>query len=164
MSQAILRGAIAAAVGALIFYAVTALSGYRIGLISVLVGYLVGRAVRSGSGNLGGRRFQIVAVLLAYLAIGATYIPLVQESLSKPRSQATQSKQPSIEQPVRQVSTVFVVAFSFAVPVIALINLDLLSSLITGIALWEAWRLNRGIQIQFSGPFSVGTAGAASAP
>src|SRR4051812_36605418 len=39
------------------------------GLPSLLASVLVGYAVRQGSGNRGGRPYQILAVLLSYLAI-----------------------------------------------------------------------------------------------
>ena len=74
MAQAALFGLGAAALGSVIFYGVTALTGYEIGLIGVLVGYLVGKAVRKGSGSIGGVQYQVLAVGLTYLSITSTYV------------------------------------------------------------------------------------------
>jgi hypothetical protein len=70
-------GLAAAILGAGIYFAVRAASGYEIGLISILVGYLVGKAVRWGCGGRGGWLYQTLAVLLTYLAIVSTYVPMI---------------------------------------------------------------------------------------
>jgi hypothetical protein len=58
-------------------YALVAiLTGLEVGLIAILVGYMVGRAVRHGSGGLGGRPQQILAVVLTYFAITTSYLPV----------------------------------------------------------------------------------------
>jgi hypothetical protein len=49
-----------------------------VGLPSLLASVLVGYAVRRGSGNRGGRAYQVLAVLLSYLAIAIMYIPAVR--------------------------------------------------------------------------------------
>jgi hypothetical protein len=59
----------------LIFYGVRVLTGYEIGLISILVGFLVGGGVRRGADYRGGRAYQFLAVFLTYFAIGASYLP-----------------------------------------------------------------------------------------
>jgi hypothetical protein len=64
-------------VGALLYYAVVKLTGYEIGLIAIVVGLLVGRAVRWGSGGRGGRGYQVMAVAITYVAIVATYVPFM---------------------------------------------------------------------------------------
>jgi hypothetical protein len=63
--------------GALLYYAVLALSGYEIGLIAIAVGLMVGHGVKWGSGGRGGRRFQVMAVAITYVAIISTYVPFV---------------------------------------------------------------------------------------
>ena len=49
--------------------------GYPLGLIAVLVGWMVGKAVLAGSGNRGGRAFQVMAVALTYCAIVMSNVP-----------------------------------------------------------------------------------------
>ena len=66
----------AAVAGAAIYYAVIAISNLEIGIVAILIGYMVGWAVRKGAGGRGGRRFQILAVALTYWAVGLAYAPL----------------------------------------------------------------------------------------
>ena len=70
-------GLIAAAVGSALYYAVLARTGYEIGLVAIVVGFLVGRAVNRGSQGRGGRAYQVLAVGLTYFAIVTTYIPMI---------------------------------------------------------------------------------------
>jgi hypothetical protein len=69
-------GAGAAAACSLGYAAITALSHLEIALVAILVGYLVGRAVRIGSYGLGGRRSQVLAVALTYFSITGSYLLL----------------------------------------------------------------------------------------
>ena len=45
--------------GAIIYYAVIAISGSRDRIVAILIGYMVGYAVRKGAGGRGGRRLQV---------------------------------------------------------------------------------------------------------
>lgn len=81
--KAALLGFGAGLVGTAVYYGVLALTGYEIGLISIAVGWLVGRAVFIGSGNRGGRRYQVLAVAVTYFAICASYIPMILGELSQ---------------------------------------------------------------------------------
>jgi len=75
--RALAGGSVAAALGAAIYYAVVALTGYEIGLIAIVVGYLVGAGVRWGGHARGGRPYQALAAGLTYLAIVSTYVPFM---------------------------------------------------------------------------------------
>jgi hypothetical protein len=66
----------AAIVGAGIYYAVIAITDFEIGIVAILIGYMVGYAVRKGAGDRGGRRFQVLAAVLTYWAVGLAYTPL----------------------------------------------------------------------------------------
>jgi hypothetical protein len=76
-------GLAAATAGALLWYAIRVATDHELGIVAVGVGYVVGKAVRKGSGNWGGRGFQFLAVLLTYLSIAATYLPIVIEARNK---------------------------------------------------------------------------------
>jgi hypothetical protein len=65
----------AALAGAAIYYGVIAITNLEIGIVALLIGYMVGHAVRSGAGR-GGRRFQVLAAALVYLSVGMAYSPL----------------------------------------------------------------------------------------
>jgi hypothetical protein len=76
-------GAVAAALGAGIYWAILALTGYEIGLISILVGFMVGAAVRAGSEQRGGWLYQLLAIFLTYTAIVSAYVPLVVKGFNE---------------------------------------------------------------------------------
>jgi len=69
--------------GALIWYAVRAAAHMEIGLVAVLVGVMVGKAIRKGSGGRGGRGYQVLAVVLTYCCIAANYVPDVIEGIAQ---------------------------------------------------------------------------------
>lgn len=173
LMQAFLYGLGAAVLGSLIFYAVSALTGYQFGLIAVVVGWLVGKAVRKGSGGLGGRRYQIMAVLLTYASVASTHVPAITKYFDAQAAKAEQSSigsgnQVSSETPARPVlhaGSVSFYAWVFALALaLPLLNAkhDILGLVIIGIALWEAWKFTREVKVQFSGPFAVASSPGAS--
>jgi hypothetical protein len=76
-------GIAAAIAGAILYYGVIALTGWEIGLVAIVIGFMVGFAVRKGSGGAGGRRYQWLAVILTYFAVGLAYAPLAFKSFSE---------------------------------------------------------------------------------
>jgi hypothetical protein len=87
---------IGAAIVGMIFYAgFTIVTGIYIGYVSLAVGWLVGKAIMLGSKGIGGRRYQIAAVILTYAAVSLAAIPIAISSYVKatPESQSTQLKQ-----------------------------------------------------------------------
>lgn len=81
--KSILFGLGAAIAGFIIYYAVLKITGYEIGLIAILVGFMVGKAVMIGSGYRGGIKYSVIAVLLTYISIVSTYVPLIIEEIRK---------------------------------------------------------------------------------
>jgi hypothetical protein len=68
----------AAALGGCALYALVAIVLHaEIGLIAILVGWMVGKAIRHASYGRGGRAQQILAVTLTYFAITTSYIPVI---------------------------------------------------------------------------------------
>src|SRR6266542_1094877 len=67
-------GSGAALVSAILWYAVSAITGYQIGLVAVAVGFIVGLAVKKGGEGRGGRKLQVLALLLTYGAMAAANI------------------------------------------------------------------------------------------
>ena len=78
----------AAIAGAAIYYAVIAIANLEIGIVAILIGYMVGWAVRKGAGGRGGRRFQVLAVVLTYWAVGLAYTPLAFKEITKDKKDA----------------------------------------------------------------------------
>jgi len=90
----------ASVAGAAIYYAVIAITNLEIGIVAILIGYMVGWAVRKGAGGRGGRRFQIVAVVLTYWAVGLAYAPLAYKEVVKNKvSSSAQSDAAATDKP-----------------------------------------------------------------
>jgi len=66
--KALLFGSLASIVGAGIYYAILKISGYQFALVSILIGLMVGSAVKSGCGGRGGWVYQTLAVFLTSLS------------------------------------------------------------------------------------------------
>ncbi len=180
--RASLFGLGAAVVGAVLYYIVARTTGYNIGLIAILVGFMVGRAVHVGTGNRGGRVYQFLALFLTYSAIVAMNAPLVIEEVlqEKAHEQAApgpaqlpngagieaQTAPPKAAPDVNRVAAPrgplplvvflgFAIAFFYAIPVIEVMSAPI-SAVIYGFGLWEAWRINKGVKLVINGPFRVG--------
>jgi hypothetical protein len=153
MLKATLYGIGAGAVGAAIWYGVRAATGYEIGLIAVVVGVLVGGAVKAGSGGRGGVAYQLLAVLLTYLAIAANYAPDVVAALRQNDDVGGHA--------VATVITATVL--SLIAPFLGGLK-NILGLLIIGFALYEAWVINRPRRLTFNGPYRLGIATAAAPP
>jgi len=94
--RAILFGSGAAIAGAAIYYAILAATGYSIGIIAILVGYIVGRAVNVGSNGKGGRKYQLLAALLTYFAMSSTYVVEGLRQISEETSNKSTAAVPNI--------------------------------------------------------------------
>ncbi len=83
MFKALFLGSAAALVGAVIYYAFVRITDINFGLVAVLLGLMVGGAVRKGSANRGGRFYQFLAVFLAYSSIAGMHVPGVIEGIQQ---------------------------------------------------------------------------------
>jgi hypothetical protein len=95
---------IGAAVVGLIGYALIAilLQGWVISYMSIGVGWLVGTAMMKGSNGVGGRRYQIAAILLTYAAVSMAAVP-IGIHFADERKQKRQAQQQKIEDEQRQL-------------------------------------------------------------
>jgi hypothetical protein len=91
--RGILFGVGAAIVGMAGYAGFTILTGIYIGYVSLAVGWLVGKAIMLGSNGIGGRRYQIAAVILTYAAVSIAAVPIAISYQLKAKSQ-TESVQP----------------------------------------------------------------------
>lgn len=179
----VMRGALygaGMAAGCSIVYAIiTWVTHMELALIAILVGYLIGKAVRKGSNGLGGRRCQVLAVALTYIAITFGYIPLVvksvinvvnrhaaaateQQKAGQPGSTAAPPAKPPKLGPVAAVITivavaVVVVAFALAAPFIKLsAGLGgILGLFIIFLGLQRAWQLTARDNRLLMGPYEL---------
>ncbi|MDQ6830601.1 MAG: hypothetical protein M3081_17210 [Gemmatimonadota bacterium] len=92
MARAVLFGFGGAIAGAAIYYGFVAITHIEWALIAIAVAWIVGKAVRAGSRNRGGLRYQILAVVFTYFALGLAYLPFVFKGISdKSAAHATDS-------------------------------------------------------------------------
>ena len=192
LMRATLFGAGAAILGALIYYAVLAIAHLEVGLIAILSGYMVGLAVRRGARGRGGLRFQILGVLLTYLSVALAYTPIVVQGMAQhARERKAQAAATSHATTVpdwreivssRDASTTTgpktgMFGFLFAValfagllaalPVVVVFGglpFSLISGLIIGVGMRQAWRMTGAPTLTIFGPYRVGTALTATTP
>lgn len=79
--RAIVFGLGAAIVGSLVYAAFTIATHIVIGYVALGVGYMVGKAMMAGSGQRGGRNYQIASAILTYLAVSMTAVTEILWSL-----------------------------------------------------------------------------------
>jgi hypothetical protein len=95
--RGILFGVAAALVGMAGYAGFTILTGLYIGYVSLAVGWLVGKAIMLGSKGIGGRRYQIAAVILTYAAVSLAAVPIAISYQLKAKSHS-ESVQPQQQQ------------------------------------------------------------------
>jgi len=147
-ARASLAGGIAAAVGSGIYFAILKLTGYEFGLVAIVVGLMVGGAVRWGANGRGGWLYQGLAIFLTYCSIVTTYVPFVLEEMDKGGA----NEVPFL------IKLLIAFPLAFVTPFLAGFS-NIIGWVIIGIGLYQAWRINRHIPIEVKGPFRVGAVG-----
>ena len=175
--RALAAGLTAGVAGFLIYWGIRAATGYEFALVAILIGYMVGVAVRWGAQRRGGAFYQLMAVVLTYFSIASNYTPDVIQGMRQSRSEAsaaaiststaTSSPNQTNAAPLviapadrgeRAVPFWFMVIFAFfvslTVPFLAGPS-NILGWIIIAVGLFEAWKLNKRVPIQVSGPFDA---------
>lgn len=149
LARATALGVGAMVAGAFVYWAVMRFAQLEIGLVAILNGWMVGKAMRKGADGRGGRALQVVAALLVYGSVALAYLPFaLQRSLADYAGLG---------------GAIALAAFTVALPVFAIIGSlpgGLLSALIIGFGMLQAWQLTGTPRIAFQGPFRVGGPGA----
>ena len=168
--RAAVLGGLAAAVGAGIYYGIAELTGYEFGLMSIVLGLMVGLAVRVGARGRGGWRYQLLAVFICYASICSTYVPRVIAAIRKeeaktagaaPVNTTSVVPTPSADAPPAPTLGSFLkalglfCAFTLALPFLAGRE-NAIGIFIIAIGLYEAWKVNRGAGFSVRGPFLAG--------
>ena len=180
--KAALLGTLAGAVGAALYYGVRALTGYEFGLIAVVVGFMVGGAVKAGSAHRGGWPYQILAMFLTYASIVSTYVPYILEGLRSAEATEAAPAEPGSPAAVAvadgkpaapaasgvaalPMPVLLGIGFvlSFAAPFLMGIE-NIIGLVILAIGLYEAWKINKKVTLSISGPFRIAKADAPAAP
>lgn len=76
-ARSLLFGIGGAAAGLILYSTFAIVTGWTIGYLALAVGWLVAKAMMKGSNGIGGRRYQITAVILTYAAISLASIPVI---------------------------------------------------------------------------------------
>ena len=95
-------GTLAAALGSAIYYGVAALTNMEFGLIAILVGVMVGAAVKRGSRGRGGWLYQGLAIFLTYGSIVSTYIPPILKAFKEQSERQSEKQQAAATSPAPQ--------------------------------------------------------------
>jgi len=185
-AKACIYGFGAAVAGFALYFGVLKLTGWEIGLISIVVGFMVGSAVRKGSEGRGGVLYQVTAVFFTYLAIAVSYSALViPQMLQQMKAQEAADAQPAADQPAgaakaeepkaaadqpdaEPVAPKEMTPVDLLIGIAVLLGLLLALPIITGFsqpiglaiiafALWEAFKLNKKVIVVITGPHKVGT-------
>lgn len=175
--RAILAGSAAAIVGSLVYFAVTKLTGYELSLVTILIGYVVGTAVRWGSNGRGGWAYQALAVVLTYFAIVSTYAPGVVEAMAdagrRQTAQTSTQSTPATPAAPAPAGTASMARFAAMVVVVGLFVCvapfllglkNAIGLVIIGVGLYQAWKVNRRLMLNFSGPHRIRAPEPAPAP
>ena len=156
LGKALLFGIGGGILGSLIWFGVRRVSGYEIGLIAVLVGFLVGKAVRKGSGDVGGTAYQIMAVLITYGGVAMSFVlEILFDFFTHSGAMASSSLTPSFSNLIKVL--IVAVPISFILPFEGGTT-NALGLLIIGFALWEAWKLNKPRALAITGPYKIAAA------
>ncbi|MBI5361828.1 MAG: hypothetical protein HZA53_01535 [Planctomycetes bacterium] len=147
-AKALGLGVLAGIVGAGVWFAIRAATGYEIGLIGIFVGWLVGVAVQRGSGARGDWLYQTLAMVLVYLAIVSTYVPLILRELA----QSEMGPAHGVGDLLLRI--VLASGLSLAMPFLTATE-HFIGLLILGFAVFQGWKLNKRPRYVVDGPFPI---------
>ena len=182
--RALMFGGGAAFLSMILWYAVIKLADMELGLIAIGVGLFVGMAVRRGAAGLGGWKYQALAMVLTYGAVTVCKVPLVYQALvesaekkkaagdttasgdksaspedakvgaTKDESATNHEKKP-VGLGTFLLASAVLIGLALASPFFS-VGDNIMGIIIIGIALYEAWKLNKRVPIE--GPFRLGPA------
>jgi hypothetical protein len=174
--RALLLGIGAAVVGLILYATFVIATGLVIGYVSLAVGWMVGKAMIKGSNGIGGRRYQITAVLLTYAAVSMAAVPIwinyarqyqeKQRLEAEPPQSASESGRRAPLPPPRPVQPrpapggwlVRITLLGFASPFVVLWERgpsygSMIGLLILFVGMRFAWQITAGRPLEIYGPF-----------
>ncbi|MGA2219967.1 MAG: hypothetical protein ABSG51_17905 [Terracidiphilus sp.] len=148
-AQGVLYGAGAALAGFVFYAGFTIVTHFYIGYVALAVGWMVAKAMMTGSNGVGGTRYQITACVLTYAAISLASIPIHIAYLAPSSSNVDwMSELPNlllqgIFSPFLEPSSGF---------------FGLISLVILGVGIRVAWRMTKSRRLAVTGPhYTKGT-------
>jgi len=192
LGKAIAAGFGAAVVGAIIYYAVMRYFNLEIGLVAILTGWMVGKAMQKATAGRGGRLLQVSAGLLTYVSVAMAYFPFAVQQMNAASQEAASAQAegaPTVAAPTEPesqsvpggesaglnpvVGLIIVAGFALILPILVIVGSmpsGLISAVIIGFGMLQAWQLTGAPTLAFEGPFRLapkqgdGDAGLAGAP
>lgn len=172
LGKSVLYGLGAALGGSALYGVVLLATGAEFALLSILVGVMVGKAMLRGSGGRGGRKLQIIAVLLTYGSITTGYVPAIVKGLYQaqakkevPDKASGKSAAMPVAKPIGLGEALLAVAVALGfITGLALISpflmlsqgfSGILSVAIIFFGLQQAWTKTRGDNRVLMGPYPV---------
>jgi len=155
-----------AIVGLALYVGFALATGWIVGFVSLAVGFIVGKAIAFGSGGVGGRRYQVAAVLLTYMAVSLAAVPIAisQQMRQKSAQQQAQASDPATAtgtaaaqpkmHPLKALGVLTVIGL--ASPFLDLANPahGLIGLIILFVGIRIAWRLTAGRAVNIVGPIT----------
>ena len=139
LAKAIVYGIGASVVGAIIYYAVMRYLSLEIGLVAILTGWMVGKAMSRATAGRGGRLMQVSAGALTYVSVAMAYFPFAL--------QQTEASNQGV-----------LAFFALALPILVIAGSmpgGLISAAIIGFGMMQAWQLTAAPRLVFEGPFRL---------
>jgi hypothetical protein len=150
--KALLYGSVAAIVGTCMYTAMALVVGFRLSLVAVLIGWIVGKAVFKAAS--GGFPQQMMAVVLTYFSISAGYIPVAIYQFEKHHTVA--NAEGAVADPFTSLvalgpDAVLVIA---AAPFLALAKgtSGIFSLVVIFVGLQRAWKMAEQPKMMITGP------------
>jgi hypothetical protein len=164
-------GVAGAILGFGIYVAFALATGWMVGYISLAIGYIVGKAIMMGSGGRGGRRYQVAAVLLTYMAVSLAAVPIAISLHMKHKSaQQDAPTSATAASPAAASASASASApkmgFAKAVGMLTLVGLaspfleladpmhGLIGLIILLVGIRIAWKITAGTQVNIVGPIN----------
>jgi hypothetical protein len=141
--KAFLQGGGAALACGVAYAIFVAVSNIQFALATIGIAIVVAQVVRKASGGVSGRRFQLLAVALTYVASTMGYAPAIFRAVNH-----------SAHPVASPLALVLLVGVTLISPFLEITEAPL-GALIIGIGLWEAWRRTRAVPLRIEGPFRV---------
>lgn len=140
--RALVAGAGVAIAGSLVWFGVAKLLDMELAIISIAIGYGVGKAVSWGARGIGGLAYQILAVILTYCSIsGANYFLILNYITGKGI-------------PLTLPILIRAIPLGFEAPFLQGAE-NIIGILIIAFGLWRAWQLNKRVEVAVTGPYNV---------
>lgn len=155
--RGVCSGIVGAILGLCIYVGFALATGWIVGFVSLAVGFIVGKAISLGSGGVGGRRYQIAAVLLTYAAVSMAEVPIaISQHMNQKNAQQAPAIQSAANRPaMSSLKAVGVLTLvGLASPFLDLANPahGVIGLIILFVGIRIAWRLTAGRSIAIIGP------------